>query len=114
MNNFLAAYNSGDMDKVLECLDSKTRNTYTAAMNITGGLIGLTGFEVSISDLFGLGVGIMSDGDVLKLEQMDITIQSDTKATVSTTMHYKDYETSYSETVKFTLVKEDGDWYICG
>ncbi|MBO4938704.1 MAG: hypothetical protein J6C98_06870 [Oscillospiraceae bacterium] len=114
MNDFLKAYNSGDMDAVLECLDAKTRNTYKAAINIGSGLVGLTGFNVSIADLFGLGIGVMSDGDVLQLRNMKINISSDTKATVSATMYYEDYEGGYSDDVKFALVKEDGDWYICG
>lgn len=114
MNAFLSAYNSGDMQGAISCLDAKTRNTYQAALNIGNSLIGLTGFSVGIEDLFGLGVGLSGNGDVLKLDDMKISIKSDTKATVTATMQYQDLEKSYSQNVSFTLVKENGDWYICG
>lgn len=114
MNTFIKAYNAGDIDAVLECVDAKTRNTYKAVMNIGNSLIGLSGFQVSISDIFSLGVGIMSDGDILRCDNMDISLDSDRTATVRATIHYQDYEGSYSDTVNFTLVKENGQWYLCG
>lgn len=113
MEAFLKAYNSGDMKGVLACLDAKTRNTYQATLNIGDELIGLTGFNVGISDMFSLGVGLTSD-DVMKLNNLKISFQSDTQATVRAIMHYRDLEQEYSENISFNLVKEDGDWYING
>ena len=39
MNTFLTAYNSGDLQGVLQCMDAKTRNTYQSALNIGNVLI---------------------------------------------------------------------------
>ena len=112
VNTFLTAYNSGDMEEVIACFDAKTRNTYKAAMNIGNGLIGMTGFDVGIADLFGLGVALMSDEDVLKLDDMEISIISDNRAIVQGPLSYRENQKSYSGTVKLLLVKENGDWYI--
>lgn len=112
MNAFLQAYNSGDLSEVLESFDAKTRNTYKSAMNVGNALIGITGVEINITDLFTLGVAL-NEGQILRFDEMEITFLSDTKATVSTTMHYQDMQSAYSQKIKFTLTKEDGDWYIC-
>ena len=114
MNAFLKAYNSGDLDAVLECLDAKARNTYKSAMGIGTGLLGLTGFSTSFSNLFGLSIGLIQGGDALRLENMEIKINSDSYAIVKATMYYQDLEQSYSEDVRIKLIKEDGDWFICG
>lgn len=114
MDVFLKAYNSGNFEAVLECLDAKSRNTYKSAFGIGSGLIGLTGFSVNMSDLFGLSIGLIPDGDALRLENTRIAIKSSTTAVVYATMYYHDLETDYSEDVQIKLVKEDGDWFICG
>lgn len=112
MNAFLQAYNSGDLSEALESFDAKTRNTYKSILNVGNTLIGLTGVEIDITDLFTLGVAL-NEGQILRFDEMEIAFQSDTKATVSTTMHYQDMQSTYSQKVKFTLTKENGDWYIC-
>ena len=112
MNAFLTAYNSGDLQGVLHCMDAKTRNTYQSALNIGNVLVGLSGVSIGLEDLFGLGVGLMTEGDLLEFENMEISIRSDTKATVTVTMSYNEPGASYSEDVRFTLVKENGDWFI--
>lgn len=114
MNTFLKAYNTGDLEGALACLDAKTRNTYQAALNVGNQLIGLTGFSADISDLFSLGIGLSGTECALMLENLTITGKSDTQAVVSATLTYQDGQSSYGEEVSFTLVKEDGDWYIRG
>lgn len=109
---FLNAYNSGDMEAVMECLDSKTRNTLQAVMNIGDNLIGETGFNISLSDMFGLGVGMMSDEDILTISDMTINITGDTEATVDVTLGYKDVFSENRESAYFTMIKEDNDWFI--
>lgn len=112
INNFLKAYNSGDIDAVLDCLDAKTRNTYKAAMNIGNVLIGKTGFGFDLSDLFGLGVGLMSEDDILTISDTTINMVDDTKATVDVTLGYKDKMSDMQEKAFFTMIKEDNDWFI--
>ena len=67
LESFTNAYNSGDLEKMLDCMDSKTKNTYKSAINITDSLIGKTGFKINLNDLFGLSVGITSDGELMTL-----------------------------------------------
>ena len=112
INKFLQAYNSGDMDGVLECLDAKTKNTVKASMNIGSALIGKTGFGITFSDLFSLGIGTMSEEDVLTISEKTINIESDVKATVDVTLGYKDKLSDMQEKAIFTMVKEDDDWFI--
>lgn len=112
INQFLKAYNSGDMDSVLECLDSKTRNTYESAMNIGNALIGKSGFKIGISDLFGIAVGTISEEDILTISEINIAIKNETEATVDVTLAYKDNISDTKESAYFTMVKEDNEWFI--
>ena len=113
LDDFLSAYNSGDFEKVLDCFDARTRNTYKAAFNIGGSLLGgITGLDIGFAVLFGLGVGLMSDGDILRLDNVQIEFVSDSRALVTATLHYQDYETSSSQDMQFNLIKEDNEWFI--
>ena len=38
IEQFVTAYNDGDMETVLDCLDAKTRNAFQAMLNLLGGL----------------------------------------------------------------------------
>ena len=109
INEFSSAYNSGDFDGVLDCLDSKTRNTLRATLNITQGI---TGMKFNISDLFSVSVGVMSENDILNLKILKINITDKENATVNATMNYKDKIQQQSNNVVFTMVKEKGNWYI--
>ena len=109
VNTFLTAYNSGDMETVLECLDAKSRQTFRAMLNILGGLAGgLTGFSVDLSDLFALGVNTTSD-DFMKLKITDIKVIDSTNAVVTTTMNLTG---SGTQTIYFKMVYENDGWYI--
>ena len=55
VETFISAYNEGDMDTVLECLDAKSRNAMEAMLKLLGGIAGsYTGFEIDLKDLFSL------------------------------------------------------------
>lgn len=118
INQFLKAYNSGDMDAVLECLAARTKNQVSSAMKIAqaiggavpkvGGILG----KISISDLFGVSVGMVSDDDILTISDTTINIVSDTKATVDVVLGYKDKLSDTQGKAFFTMVKEDNDWFI--
>ena len=65
IETFLTAYNAGDMEAVLECLDAKSRNAFQATLNLLGGLAGAaTGVGIDLSDLFSLGVST-AQGDFM-------------------------------------------------
>lgn len=111
---FLEAYNTGDMDAVLECLDAKTRNTYKSAMGLAeafgGSFTGLGG--ITIKDIFGISVGMSSNGNILTVEIQQINIKDEHNAVVEATMSYTDKIQNFSDEAIFTMLKEDGDWYI--
>lgn len=109
INTFLTAYNSGDMETVLECLDAKNRQTFQAMLNILGGFAGaLTGFSVDLSDLFALGISTAS-GDFMKLKITDIKVTDSTNAVVTATM---DLNGSDTHTIYLKMVYENDGWYI--
>lgn len=109
----LDAFNSGDMEAVLDCYDAKTRNANKALMNIGDGLLGMAGLDVGLTDLFGLTVGLMSDVELVRVEDMQISINSDkTQATVVGNLYYTDVDGSWGMPLELTLIKENGDWYI--
>lgn len=113
-NMFVLAYNNGDMDAVIECLDTKSQNIINATINIGEGVFsGLTGFDLSSEDLFALGMGFMSE-DPLSVQISSIEITSETSAIVNLTMSLKEENMGVEETESGVLkmVKEKGDWYI--
>lgn len=113
VDEMIAAFNSGDMEGVLDCYDAKTRNANKALLEIGNGLFGMTGLEIGLTELFGLTVGLVSDGDLLVIDDMQISIDSNgTKATVELTLNYKDVSNEDTVYQQLTMVKENGDWYI--
>ena len=112
IDSFLNAYNSGDMEKVFDCMDKKSKNKYKYALKIGNGLIGKTGFGIDIADVFGLAINSMSDDDVLTLSNVKIEMKSKTKARVDVILSYKDTMHKEKSKAFFTMVKEDGEWGI--
>ncbi len=106
---FLTAYNSGDMETVLSCLDAKTRNAFEVMFKLMGGLAGsYTGIDIDISDLFSLGIYSVED-DFMELNISEINIESDKKATVTATM---DMPNSKNIPIYIYMVYENEGWYI--
>lgn len=112
IETFEKAYNDGDWDNVLGSFSAKTRNQLEAVFNLAGGIIGgLTGFSFDIGDLFSLGIGVMSEGDVLTVE-IDSVVINGTKAIATGEMGYTNPVQTTLDEVYFELVKENGGWYI--
>ena len=108
IETFLTAYNTGDMDKVLECLDAKTRNAFEAWLNILGAVAGkYTGIDIDLSDLFSLGVNT-TKGDFMGLTINSINIIDTKNAVVNTTMTLS----GQTMTIYFKMLRENGGWYI--
>lgn len=115
IDKFLKNYNSGDYDGVLDCLDLKTKNTYKSVSNIGNAIIGKTGFKISLADLFGISVGVLSSDDLLKVSDMNINIISENNAEVKAVLSYKnDAASAFNSTINvcFVMVKENNDWFI--
>lgn len=112
IDQFLYAFNSGDTEGILECMDQKTRNGLQASVNMANALVGKTGFKLDFSDLFSMGVWQMSEGDVLEISDMIIEITGEDQARVDVTLSYEDKMSEMEDEAFFTMVKEDGDWFI--
>ena len=109
IETFLTAYNTGDMDTVLECLDAKTRNAFQAMLNLIGGLAGFAaGFDIDLSDLFSLGVST-TQGDFMGIEITNINVIDSSNAVATTTM---DLTGAGVQTIYFEMVYENNGWYI--
>lgn len=115
VDEFIFAYNSGDIEAAFDCFDAKSRKTYGAIFKIGGGLLkGFTGIDVDISDLFALAVGTTNE-DLLSMEIHSIEITGETTATVTLSMKYSDARVEVEESIDnmaLNMVKEKGDWYI--
>ena len=106
---FVTAYNAGDFDTVLSCLDQRSKNALQAMINLMGSIAGsLAGFNIDLSDLFSLGVSTTS-GDFMDLQIKKISILTAKDATVTTTMNLAN---SGEKTIYFIMVYENGGWYI--
>ena len=107
IDTFLEAYNDGDMEEVLACLDEKTSNTFNALLNVMGGIAGgLTGVDIDLRDLFSLGVAI-KEGDFITLSVSEIKITSPSAvATTTTTL------LGGTHTIYFVMTYENDGWYI--
>jgi hypothetical protein len=115
IEKFADAYNDGDLDKALDCMDSKTKNTYKSAVNITNSLIGKTGFGADIRDLFGLSVGSLSDGDMLDIDITGVEFADSGRANVKADLTFRAKTLNRNETedgITIVMVKENGDWFI--
>ena len=108
IEQFENAYNDGDFEGVLECMEPKIRNTMRALFNTLGGIAGgQLGVDISLSDLFSLGIG-MNDGDFISFDIQDVAI-GDGKASVTANMSLAP---TTQEKMYIILVKEDGEWLI--
>ena len=108
INEFITAYNDGDMDAVLQCLDATTRNAFQALLNLMGGFVGSqAGFDIDLSDLFSLGVST-AEGDFMELEIRSIAMLDSSNAIATTFMDLNGAES----TIYFIMVYEKGGWYI--
>ena len=105
------AFNDGDMDGVLECLDSQSQVYAEMYMGVMDSFLSEgTGLDMGMGDLFGFA-GAM--GDYCTIEVLDIQISGDTAlVTVSITMDM--YGTYQSEEGVLPMIKEDDGWYIDG
>lgn len=114
INAFARAYNSGDMEEAIGCMDAKSRNAYMAALQVGDAIIGLTGFDIGMTDLFSLGIAIAEEGEAIQFTNLDIEMNSDSDASVRALMYLEGYGTEYGKKIAFHMVKENGDWYLDG
>lgn len=116
IEKFEKSYNDGDYEGFLGNLATKERKQIEAVFNLFGSVMGgLSGFSIDLSDLFSLGIA-MKEGDWLKVEIKEIKTTGSTTAIVSTSWSFTQgtLGTSFTQTsdMYFSMVKEDGDWYV--
>ncbi len=113
IDQFLRCYNTGNLEGVLSCMDEKTRQTIQSAINLSEGVAGMLGVGgISFSDLFGLGVGMSENDELLSVEIYSIEIE-EVRAEVIVKMAYAYVGSEpYEENALFEMLKEDGDWFI--
>lgn len=108
---FEEAYNDGDYDGMLDCLDSGMRAATEISMGLMDNLMSdMIGFDIGMSDMFGLA-GLM--GDFCDIEIKNISINGDT-ATVDIVMKLNMYGESTSEATTLPMVKQGRKWLIGG
>ena len=116
MDAFITAYNTGDAEGCLECLDAKSINAMKSTSSLIGSIgFGIGGFSFGINplELFGLAVANASEEDLLDIQILDIEIESDKRATVYTKFAYTDkYNSIQGLDCNIVMTKEDGDWFI--
>ena len=109
INTFVTAYNNGDIEEVKGSLTKKTRNQLDAILNLIG-VFAKVDVSTLFSSLFTLGAG-MSEGDSIRIEILDISIENGEKAIVETNFAVPGANQE-AELTYIILIKEDGDWFI--
>lgn len=105
LDQFVASYNNGDFEGILECIEPARRKQYEAATNLMGGIgSSLIGFNFSVSDLVGLGAMLMPEEARLSFEITRISILDGGRATV--------YICNADGEGKISMVKYGRDWYL--
>ena len=114
IDKFMIAYNAGDIEEVLHCMDSKTQTKYKSALNLTNSLLGKTGLGVNMSDMFSFAANILSEEDFSEISDLDINIISNNDAEAYTVLSFNDNLSNgeMSEEVCFVMKKEGSDWFI--
>lgn len=113
MHQFARAYNSGDMEEAIGCMDSKSRNAYMAAMRVGNAFMGLTGVNIEMADLFSLGIAVAEEGEPIKFADLEVEMTSETDAKVHALMYFAGHG-EQGDKITFYMVKENDDWYLDG
>lgn len=104
---FEIAYNSGDVDAALDCLDGKSKNALRGFSGLGSQVLGF-----DLNSLFGIAVATQDINISIKVKS--ITFIDSNLATVNAELQYSgDYLNSESITVEtLKMKKEKNEWYI--
>ncbi len=105
IEQFSAQYNDGDLEGVLECFDTKTRNMLSGTIGLGSSFLGF-----NMNDLFGLSVGLLSDEDLLYITIDSIEVDG-SKGVVYARIGFRGYMSQESDVV-IHMAKEGFKWYI--
>jgi hypothetical protein len=105
------AFNNKDMNGIIDCFDSTTRDAYSAGSDLMDGVLGF-GYE-SLFDVMPFVYSLTGE----EWPTYDIEVLSKTKtSSKECTVHVRWSETydgdTESEEMDIKMVKEDGKWYI--
>lgn len=121
LQRFIEAYNKVDLNGMIDCLEPSIAQGYKALMNVASGLIGMTGVQLSISDLISampLLISIspemsqsMQNMPKMSMEVLSKQINGST-ATLIIRLTSVSNEGTESTEGSCTFVLQDGKWYI--
>lgn len=112
VREFVSAYNSGDLDGVIACMDTSSRTFLKGAAGLLG-VVTETDTSEFLTDLFGVSATVVSDGeDLLTILSIDINFDSQEQADVRVSIRYRDYQQQVEDILQLDMVKEKGNWYI--
>ncbi|MBQ7546278.1 MAG: hypothetical protein IJT41_04850 [Clostridia bacterium] len=118
LSAFEKSYASGDMDGIMKCFDTKSRNAYKGIGTLGsmfGGKAGPFSFNFggdTISSLFSLGVATLNLE--IKITIQSISYTDDQHAVVAAELWSSEnyIEGENTEPIIFNMVKEKNEWYI--
>ena len=110
------AYNNQDLNAMIECFDSKTRNAYDAGDSLLGGVLGFS-YKNAASLIPFLSDAMGEEMPQIHLEvvRVEKTGNKSCIVHVKTTMTTDDGSDYYDETDEedtISMVKENGKWYV--
>lgn len=110
VNTFAHAYNSGDWDTLMGCLNVESRNTLRISLEMFESIFGtLLGFELDLKDYFSLGAYVTEEDFMsFKIDKIDV---ADDKKTAVVTAH-TDIAGGDEQILIFEMVYEYDGWYI--
>lgn len=116
VERFVSAYNSADLDKMLDCFEPSVARPIKSMMGIAGSLLG-----VNVNDIFGM-MPFVADllpesyggsGTLPKIScEVQGTFLNGNTATVYATFSIRTDGETTNEAVEIDFVMIDGKWYI--
>ena len=117
VTDFADAYNDGNFEKLTEFLDSDIREKINN-IKLYGSIITqAAGVDADIDSLLNQALGYAAFGASFEITEMDTTIDGDTakvKAKINISSSIPGINGDKEKEQNFSLVKEDGKWYISG
>lgn len=115
ITSFVSAYNDGDLEAVIACLDRGTRTELEAWINILKGVTGkLVGISFNLSDLFAIGAGLSGsmsgDDEILKVQIREIKIAQDGTAEANAIL--KSGKETLAVCFQMEYSEEEEGWFI--
>lgn len=116
LDNFAIAYNDGDIAKMTNYMDSRSKNTLSSANGLGSQLLG-----IDFGNLFNLSVGLLGaeSNGIMRIDVKSIDVDGDSadvktvvKLTFPDLLGESKLERTDETSMTFKMVKEKGKWLI--